>query len=87
MGKRELLRKESRERLNQVLGPFATADSAAILADSGNDQPMARDAKTMFSSDLLTQFKKLVAAKLNQFVAFLAVKVVVLRVPVIVLVN
>lgn len=60
--------------------------AAAIVADSGDDHPVSRDAEAMFVGHRLADRLQLVCLELNQLIANLAIQMIVLRVSIIVLV-
>jgi hypothetical protein len=62
------------------------ADLRARFTDPVNDQPVARDTEMMTFRNCLSQFQQFVAPKLDQLTTFCAIKMIVLRVAVIVLV-
>jgi len=61
--------------------------AAALLADAGDDQSVASDAKMMLSAQLVAKLLQFFVFEFEQLVALGAVKVVVLRIAVVVLVD
>jgi hypothetical protein len=61
--------------------------AAAVVADAVDDEPVTSDAKVMLASNGIAEFLQLVAAKLDELVADLAIEVVVLRITIVVLVH
>ena len=63
--------------------PFA----AAVVANAGDDEAVARNAEVVFLGDGVAEDLQFFAAELDELVADLAVEVVVLRIAVVVLVD
>ena len=63
------------------------AFAAAVVADAGDDEAVAGDAEVVFAGDGVAERLQFFAAELDELVADLAVKVVVLRVAVVVFVD
>lgn len=61
--------------------------AAAIVADAEDDEAVAVDAELVFAGHRIANLPNLVAVKFDQFVALLAVQVIVLRIAVVVLVD
>ena len=67
--------------------PGAALRSAALFANSADDEAVSADAKTVFLGDLVPQLEQLVVLELEELVALGAVKVIVLGVAVVVLIH
>jgi hypothetical protein len=74
--------------LDQILGRLAPmARSTALTANARDNQPVAGHSKVVLLTHGIADFRQLVAVKLDQFVAHLAIEVIMLRVAVVMLVD
>ncbi len=67
--------------------PRAALGLAALLADAGDDQAVAGDAKLVLAGHLVAQFDEVFVLELQQPVALGAMEMIVLGIAVIVLIN
>jgi hypothetical protein len=72
---------------DQIQRARASFGPVALLADAMDDQPVSEHSEMMFASHGVADLLEIVAAELDQLVAFLAMQVIVLRVTVVVFVD
>jgi hypothetical protein len=74
-------------RLDEVLATALILATAAIVADTLNDQAMAADSETMLPRDLVTQLRELLRLELKELVASHAVEMVVRWITIVVFID